>query len=369
MKIPPTRIYIPDEDKEWILAKTGEVLSSGILTEGPFCQMLEKELSNYLGAKHVVVTNSGTGALEAMLRAFPLKGDVIVPTETFSATIYSVLRSGNKPRFADSGADASISLDGVKKALTRETKAVMLVHIGGFISDSAVEIREFCEKRGLAIFEDAAQAMGSKYDGKSPGAFGRSAGFSLFPTKVMASAEGGFVATNDENLAGTVKLLKDQGKADGNYCSVQGYNWRMSELQAIVALTQLRRLEQFIKTREEAASVYDRELGSGRFTGRLTKLRSSNKCRANLYKYIVLLTRHQRAEVKKRLKDDGISLSGEVYEVPCHTQGAFKELGYKKGDFPIAEEFCDSHICFPLTARMNQEQASFFVDCLDKVLA
>lgn len=366
--IPPTRIYLPQEDKDWILEKIREILDSAILTEGRFCKELETRLAEYLGSKNVVVTNSGTGALESMIRATSVEGDIVVTTETFSATIYAILRAGCRPVFADVGSDMALSLEAVKQSITEKTKAVMTVHIGGLISDSVREIKEFCEKKDLMFFEDAAQVMGSKYGGVSPGKFGASAGFSLFPTKVMASAEGGFVSTENTQIADKVRILKDQGKVRGNYCSVQGYNWRMSEIQAVIALSQLRRLEQFIQARSNVAEVYDESFQERRFGDSIARVTKSEFCRSNWYKYLVFLKGINKENLRDELKKKGFSLGGDVYEVPCHLQDAFKELGYRKGDFPVAEEVCSSHVSFPILSNMTDNDALQFLEALGSSL-
>ena len=358
---------MPSEDKNWILDKTKEVLDSSILTEGKYCRQLESELKQKLASKHVITTNSGTGALECMIRASRTKGEVIVPTETFSATIYAIIRAGCKPIFADSGADMSISPSSVKSLLNDNTSAVMLVHIGGFISDNVIEIKELCEKRGIPLFEDAAQAMGSTYDGRSPGRFGIAAGFSLFPTKVMASAEGGFIATDNDELAQLSNVLKDQGKTRGNYCAVQGYNWRMSELQAIIALTQLRRLDEFVRSRDKIAGYYD-ELTS-QMSAYLEPHPRSKKCQPNWYKFISYLKSGNRDALKNSLKGFDINLSGEVYEVPCHVQEAFSEFAIPSRTFPVSEDLSGRHICFPLTSNMTMEQAKYFGEKLQAYFA
>ena len=247
------RIFIPEEDKVWILSKFSEILDSRILTNGKFCSELEKELAKYLGVKHVLATNSGTGALEAMIRAQGLNGEVLVTPETFAATIYAIQRSGCQPVFADIGRDMSLDPDQVAKKITKDTTAIMAVHIGGHISPGVWKLKEIADRHDIPLLEDSAHAIGSKIGESFAGTIGTSSGFSFFPTKVMGSAEGGFVSTNDSEIAEKVTVLRDQGKKVGNLCVEKGYNWRMSEFQAVIALAQLRRLEEFIQRRSEIA--------------------------------------------------------------------------------------------------------------------
>lgn len=368
-KIGSMRIYIPQEDKAWILEKFSEILDSRILTNGKFCADLEKELGSYLGVRHVVATNSGTGALEAMIEAHGLKGDVVVTPETFAATIYAIQKAGCRPVFADVGADMSLDPDLAKRKITENTKAIMTVHIGGHISPGVWALKEIAEHHGIPLLEDSAHAIGSKLNDKFAGTIGSSSGFSFFPTKVLGSAEGGFVATNDAEVAENAQLLRDQGKKVGNLCVVKGYNWRMSEFQAVIALAQLRRLDEFIARRNEIAKQYSQLLQSKPFKDKIKELPVAKGARPNWYKFIAFLQGVDRGAVKAKLKERSIELSGEVYEVPCHTQPVFEDLGYKEGDFPVTERVCKSHVCFPLMANLTDAQVQYFAETLPSCLS
>src|SRR3989442_6175770 len=288
-KIGSMRIYIPQEDKAWILEKFSDILDSRILTNGKFCTDLEKGLGSYLGVKHVIATNSGTGALEAMIEAHELNGDVVVTPETFAATIYAIQKAGCRPVFADVGADMSLDPDLAAKKMTESTKAIMTVHIGGHISPRVWELRELADRHGIPLLEDSAHAIGSKLKDKCAGTIGSSSGFSFFPTKVLGSAEGGFIATNDNEVAENAQLLRDQGKKVGNLCVVKGYNWRMSEFQAVIALSQLRRLDEFIARRNEISKQYSRLLESKPFQDKVREFPVPPKARPNWYKFIAFL--------------------------------------------------------------------------------
>ena len=368
-KIESMRIFIPEEDKRWILERFSQVLDSRILTNGDFCAELERKLAEYMGVKHAIATNSGTGALEAMLRALALKGEIIVTPETFSATIYAILRAGCKPVFADVDQDMSLDPDRVREKLTKNTAAIMTVHIGGHISERVWELKEIASNSGIPLLEDSAHAIGSKLDNTYAGTIGQASGFSFFPTKVIGSAEGGFIATNDSNVAEQATLLRDQGKKVANWCVVQGYNWRMSEFQAIIAISQLRHLEEFIARRNQIAEKYSDLLDSKVFEGKITGFSVPKGARPNWYKYIAFLRNQSRDSLKAELKERAIAVSGEVYEVPCHTQPAFQDLGYKEGDFPVAEEICRTHVCFPLMASLTDSQVRYFCETLPSCLS
>ena len=301
-KIGSMRIFIPEEDKSWVMDKFAKVLDSRILTNGDFCAELERNLASYLGVKHAIVTNSGTGALEAMLRALDLKGDVIVTPETFSATIYAILRAGCKPVFADVGKDMSLDPDRVAEKINEKTVAIMTVHIGGHVSERVWELKELASDANILLLEDSAHAIGSKLDNSFAGTIGQASACSFFPTKVIGSAEGGFIATNDSNVAEQAILLRDQGKKVANWCVVQGYNWRMSEFQAIIAISQLRRLEEFISRRSQIAEQYSNLLNSKIFQGKIRGFEVPKGARPNWYKYIAFLNNMTRDSLREKLK-------------------------------------------------------------------
>jgi len=344
-----------------------EVLDSSILTDFKYCREFERKFAEYVGSKYAVATNSGTAALEIMIRALKLKGEIVVPTNTFAATVYAILRAGCKPIFADSGEDMYVSPVDLASKATDRTEAVMLMHVGGFISDSLPVIMDLCEDKGITLLEDACHAHGSVYDGKKAGTLGKVAAFSFFPTKVIGSAEGGMLVTDDEELKSKAEIYRDQGKVKGNICTLQGYNWRMNEVQAIIGLTQLRRIEEFISERTRIATYYDEHIKE--LEPKVTPLMISKKSRPNYYKYIAFLDAGiDRERLESKLRSQNIALGGYVYEIPCHLNTVFKNLGYVVGDYPVAERLSKSHVCFPLMVNLTLEQAEYFIECLKKEL-
>ncbi len=371
MNIPAAKIYFPQEDKKGILGKIDEVLTTGQLTLGKYGKEFENKFAEYVGVKYAVAVNSGTSALEIPLRAFDVKGhSVIVPTNTFFATPASVMHAGGKVIFADATENLCMDLDSVNESITKDTKGVIVVHIGGNIQQDMKGLEEICEDNHLFLLEDAAHAQGSTLDGKKAGSFGDAAAFSFYPTKVMTSGEGGMITTDDENIYKRALVFRDQGKAGffGNVHTELGYNWRMSEIHAVIGLSQFSRLEEFIADRRRAAEIYDRELRSFK---KIKSIKIPSSVKSNYYKYCALLDKGiDRAALKKELKEKhGVSLSGEVYELPCHLQPIFKEaLGFKGGEFPVAEDMCRRHVCLPVFATMTEEQAKYVISSLKEVL-
>ncbi|MAF85155.1 MAG: aminotransferase DegT [Dehalococcoidales bacterium] len=372
MNIPAARIYFPEDDRKTILKQIDGILDSGQLTLGKYGKEFEQKYAEYVGTKYAVAVNSGTSALEIILRALDIDdSSVIVPTNTFVATPASVIHAGGKVVFADITDNLGLKPASVRKVINKDTKAVFVVHIGGLIPPQIAEIQHLCQEHGLFLLEDAAHAQGSILDGKKAGSFGVAAAFSFYPTKVITSGEGGMITTNDENIYNRALVFRDQGKAGflGNIHTELGYNWRLSEIHAAVGLSQFARLEQFITDRRRIARFYDTELKKA---DKVSPIKIPPGAKSNYYKYMAMLKDDiDRTALKKELKEKyTVSLSGEVYELPCHLQPIFKtRYGFKGGEFPVAEDLCQRHICLPVFAGMTEEQARYVVESLKEVLA
>lgn len=371
MNIPAAKIHFPDEDREQILQNIDGALKSGQLTLGKYGKEFEEKFASYIGVKYAIVVNSGTSSLEIPLRIFDVKDkSVIVPTNTFFATPASVIHAGGKVQFADISKHLCIDPDSIQETITKDTKGVIVVHIGGLVSPEIREIRKICDDHRLFLLEDAAHAHGSSLNEQKAGSFGDAGSFSFYPTKVMTSGEGGMIVTDDKKLYERALVFRDQGKAGflGNVHTEMGYNWRMSEIHAIIGLSQFQRLEEFIKRRREVARLYDKELKD---VESLIPVHVPANNRSNYYKYCAILKKGtDRAAVKKELKEKyGVSMSGEVYELPCHMQPVFKELlGFKGGELPVAEDLCSRHVCLPVFTTMTDEQTKYVTDSMKEIL-
>jgi len=371
VRIPAARIYFPDKDREELLKQIDEILQSGQLTLGKYTKEFEERFAQYVDTKYAIAVNSGTSALEIILRALDIEGSsVIVPTNTFFSTPASVIHAGGNVIFADVTDNLCLDPENVKRNIRSDTKAIVIVHIGGVIPPQLTGIQQICEEQGFFLIEDAAHAHGSTLNGQKAGSFGVAAAFSFYPTKIMTSGEGGMITTNDENIYKRALVLRDQGKAGflGNIHTEMGYNWRMSEVHAAIGLSQFTRLAEFIAERRRIAQIYDE--GLEKVDG-VTPLRMPIEVKSNYYKYVAILDNGiDRALLKKKLKEEyEVSLSGEVYELPCHLQPIFRDrYEFKGGEFPKSEGLCNSHICLPIFAEMTQQQAKYVVDCLRRIL-
>ena len=367
--IPPVKAYFPEEDRKWITKQIDEMLVTGQLTLGKMGQAFEEEFAKLAGVQYAVAVGSGTEAIEIPLRILDVaRKDVLVPTNTFFATAAAVIHAGGRPVFVDSDpSDFALSIKSLEKQITPDTVGVILVHIAGIVSQRTEAIVDWCKQKGFWLFEDAAHAHGSTLNGKHAGAFGIAGSFSFYPTKVMTSAEGGMIITNDKRIAEEAKLYRDQGKTSflENTHGKLGYNWRLSEPHAAIGLAQARRLKEINVKRVAIAKFYDEALSTG-FAGRPLALAKGQF--SNYYKYVFLPDKIlDRKTLKKKLKENyGVCLGGEVYETPLHQQPVFKSMA--KGRFPVAEEICARHICLPLFPSMTTDEARHVVESLKEAL-
>lgn len=369
--IPPAKPFFTESDINELKGHLEKILTSGMLTLGEYTKELERRFASLVGVKHAVAVNSGTSALEIALRSHGLKeGDeVIVPTNTFGATCAAVVFAGGRPVITDVSLPAMTIDSGIiRDAITSKTRGIIPVHIGGIVCPDIENIRELCDERGLFLIEDAAHACGSKIGERFAGSFGSAGCFSFYPTKVLTSGEGGIVTTNNDELAETAMILRDQGKESfySNRIVRLGYNWRMPEICAALGLTQLRRLQEFIASRNAIAKVYDRAFDRIGLQRVITPPNHVN----NYYKYTFFLPKSvDRDRFKAMCREEGVAYGGEVYWPPLHLQPAFAEFIGKHAHFDVCEEWGRLMVNPPMFSQMTSAQAERVVEVTAKVLS
>ena len=377
MRIPILRIPFNNDDISFVQKGIGEVLKSGQLAMGKYVAEFERRFAEFVGTKYAVGVNSGTSALEICLRAIDVSGSsVIVPTNTFMATATSVIHAGGRVIFSDVlKKDLCMDPEDLNEKIQRNTKAVILVHIGGIISSQLKAVKEICEDHNLFLIEDAAHAHGSTINGKKAGALGIAGAFSFYPTKVMTCGEGGMIATDDKAIYNKALMLRDHGKPDHRFNTHTefGYNWRLSEIHAVIGLEQMNKIDWILEERRRVARTYDEKL---RNVEGIELIKISSNIKSSYYKYIVYLKEGvDRGYVKDKMKNEyGIELTGEVYAEPCHSQPVFKKypemmLNKERDKFPGAEYVCNRHICLPLYPGLSEEEVNYVVESLKSVVA
>lgn len=370
--VPAYRVYIDSPTRLEILERVDDALTTGSLTLGKYGRQLESMAQAWTGTSHVLAVQSGTCALEICLRLLKIENQtVLVPANTFFATASSVLHAGGKVKFVDiepEGLGMDPDALAVALAETPDVAAVIVVHIAGIVSPSLHKVIKLCSERGIPVLEDAAHALGSKLDGRFAGSLGNFSAFSLYPTKIITSGEGGFVCVNSETDFYEAACYRDQGKQSftANVHDRLGNNWRLSEVHAAIGIGHLSHLGDFITERQQLAQWYDHHLQD--IPGMKVQPIPANAY-SNYYKYVVLLEEGvDREALKQRLRaNHNVTLSGEVYTIPCCAQPFFQGQ-YPASKFPQAYQFCAQHICLPLFQTLTEAQQAHVVAALKKEL-
>jgi dTDP-4-amino-4,6-dideoxygalactose transaminase len=368
-------IQIPfsPEDREFIHRGIEEVLDSGYLTEGKKVEQFEEEFAKFVGCKHAIAVNSCTSAMEIALRIKEIEGKtIIIPSNTFISSASSVLDAGGKIAFCDCDPkNLCIDLADFKRKVEQYSPVgVTVVHIGGIISPYFDEIKEICDDNNMFILEDAAHAHGATFKGRMAGNLGLAAGFSWYPTKVLTTGEGGTLTTNDKELCEAAKCLRDYGRsAPGSYKHIRlGSNWKISEITAVFGIQQTRKAPEILEERRRIAKSYDEKLQNIPGLG-LVQLPPHVK--SSYYKYIVFFLMKNREDVKAKMKEMGVSLTGEVYTEPLHTQTPLQKhprvLNWKES-FPKTEYIAAKHACLPDYPGLTEADIEYIVECLKRVL-
>lgn len=331
-------------------------VATGEFTLGPYVSAFERKFADYIGVKHAIGCNSGTDALVLALKAVGVKpGDeVITVPNTFVATVGSIVAVGATPVFVDCNERYTIDIHKIAKAITSKTRAIVPVHWGGSPADieSVVSI---AAERGLAVVEDACQALGAMVKGRFVGTFGTVNAFSMHPLKPLnVWGDGGVVVTDDDEVAAFLRLYRNHGLTDRDHVAIWGVNTRLQPLQAIVASRLLDALEDIIAARASNVFRLDAQLGGLEDFIR-TPLRDP-RCREAHQLYIARATR--RDELISYLVSRGIEAKIH-YPVPLHLQPAAASLGYKCGDFPVCERQAGEIITLPAHQYVSPEQIDY----------
>ncbi len=353
--------FFPEDSLQAILRDIETTLRSSVLTGGPRLESFERAFAEYNHVKYAVGVNSGTASLEIALRHFGVKDkEVIVPTNTFISTPNAVIFAGGKPVLADMREDTlCIDPEDVKRKLTSKTAAVVAVHIAGLVCPQIGELKQFCEENGLVLLEDASHAHGAMIDGKMSGTMGDVGCFSLYPTKIMTSCEGGMIISNNNGLAEAARCMRNCGQTSQKEVVMLGHNWRLSEIAAIVGKSQLSNLEEFVARRNLIARYYEKALD--KISG-VSLFHVPPNIRHSYYKYPVKLADEiDRDQLALKLKEKGIE-TGSVYSPPCHLQPYYLENYSYKGEFPVAERVLQKILCLPMHVNLTQENLDYITE-------
>lgn len=355
--IPVSKPYIGDEEKANVL----EVLESGMLAQGPRVAKLEERFTQLCGVKHAIATTSGTTALHVALLAHGIgPGDEVITTPfTFIASVNSILFTGAKPVFVDID-QATFNIDPalIEAAITPRTKAIMPVHLYGYVCDMDI-LQAIADKFNLVILEDACQAVGATYKGKVAGSFEAGA-FSLYATKNVMSGEGGMITTNDDTIAEQCRLIRNHGMKRRYYHEMVGYNFRMSDLHAAIGLAQMDRLEKFTQARIHNAQYLNANLKT------VVTPKVKDGYGHVWHQYTIRLDGgRDRDAAVKQLADAGVG-TGIFYPVPAHQQDYMRVLA---GEYhlPVAEKLAKEVISLPVHPQLSEADLETIVTEVNKL--
>lgn len=334
-----------------------EVLTSGILTNGPFTRRFEALMAERQGTDHAVAFANGTVALSAMYLGLGLgPGDeVIVPSLTFIATATSVLHIGATPVFAEVLPDTlNLDPDDVVGRITPRTKAIVPVHYGGQAADLD-RLRALAEAHDLLLLEDAAQAHGSTFGGRPVGSWGQAGMFSFTPTKNITTGEGAMVTTDDEVLAQRLRLLRNHGISRRDHHEILGWNWRLSEMQAAIGCVQMGRLDQILATKRANADLMA-ELLAG-IDGLTPPARPPDRDHGFML-YTIQIHGGRRDAVADALTTAGIE--NRIYFPPIHRQPVFAELPDPK--LPVTDSAARRILSLPFHSHLTTDDLALVAD-------
>ncbi len=348
--------------KKEVLQAITEVCESQLFCLGPAVVEFEKKIAAYCGSKYAIGISSGSDALLVSLMALDIKpGDEVITTPfTFFATAGAIARLGGKPVFVDVEADSyNIDPTCIKEEITEKTKAIIPVHLFGQVAQMKPIIK-IAKRHKLAVVEDAAQAIGASQDGTKCGNLGDCGCFSFYPTKNLgAFGDGGLVTTNKETLAQKIRILRDHGQNPRYFYKMVGGNFRLDGIQAAVLTVKLKYLNGWSEKRRQNAALYDEILADSPV--KTPKIDPNN---ISIYHQYTITT-PERDQLQKFLADNEIS-SAIFYPKPLHLQECFSELGYKQGDFPVAERLCNEVLSLPIYPELTTEQIEYVAQTILK---
>lgn len=359
-----------------------DVLKSDFITQGPKIPEFEEKIAKYCGAKYAVAFNSGTSALHASYFSLGLSSndEMITSPITFVATSNAALYLDSKVNFVDvDSKTGNIDISKVEAEITDNTKLIVPVHYGGNPVDLK-ELSEIAIKYDVKIIEDAAHALGAEYNNKKIGSleYSEMAMFSFHPVKHITTGEGGVIVTNNEEYFEKLKLFRSHGVTKENlknsaggdwYYEMQylGYNYRINDIQASLGLSQLDKLDGFVKNRRKIANIYNEIFKDNPY---FDTIKEDENSKSSYHLYPILLKNQyesKKREIFNKLRSEGLGV--QVHYIPVYLQPYYEDLGYKKGLCPSSETFYKKEISIPMYPTLSDVDIEFVKEKLFKVLS
>ena len=332
--------------KSEIDRKINEVISSGSFIQGKYVESFEEKFAKFCDAKYCIGVGSGTEALHLSLMAMGVGKDdeVIVPVNTFVATAYAALYVGAKPVLVDVDEYTSnIDVFQLEQKITKKTKLIIPVHLYGQCAQMDA-IKKIARKYKLLVLEDACQAHGAEFNGERAGSIGDMATFSFYPGKNLgAYGDGGAITTNSKVLMQKIKKLREYGSVKKYFFQSLGFNSRLDALQAAILEVKLKHLDSWNRKRQKAAAYYDKKISQE--LGFIKPVKNLPNATSVYHLYVIQTAK--RDKLLSYLAANAV-YAGIHYPLPLHLQESLKQLGYKKGDFPVAERLSQEILSLPI---------------------
>jgi UDP-4-amino-4,6-dideoxy-N-acetyl-beta-L-altrosamine transaminase len=384
--IPYGRQSVDEEDIRAVV----EVLKSDFLTTGPKVEEFEKKVASYVGCKYAVSVANGTAALHAACFAANIneEDEVITTPMTFAASSNCILYTGGTPVFADiDPITYNINPIEIEKKITKKTKAIIAVDFTGQPAE-LFKIKEIAEKNNLIFIEDAAHSLGSEIKNLSGvwqkiGSIAQMTTFSFHPVKHITTAEGGMICTDDKKLFERLKIFRTHGitreinllqdKSRGKWYYEQqflGYNYRLSDMQAALGISQLGKLDKFINRRREIVYMYNKAFGESDFQNRITVPYEDISTKTAYHIYIVRFNMQEIGKSREKIMQEllALNIGVNIHYIPVYYHPYYQALGYKKGLCKVAENLYEEMCTLPLYQDMSDEDVDYVIDCVRKVI-
>lgn len=362
MKIPYLNLAtIHNPLKDELKEKFNDVLESEWFIQGKACEQFEAEFASYCGTKYCIGVGNGLDAIRVILQAYGIgEGDeVIVPANTFIATVLAVSYVGATPILVDADDRTyNIDISKIEEKISQKTKAIIVVHLYGQVVNMA-PIRKLASKYNLKLIEDSAQAHGALYEGKHTGNLGDAAAFSFYPGKNLgALGDGGAVTTNDKELADKVRAICTYGSFKKYNHQFKGCNSRLDEVQAAFLSVKLKNLDSWNEERKKIAQQFSEGIKNDRFT--LPQI----DCRDGHVFHIYPILVEDRENLIEYLETKGIGTNVH-YPIPIPKQGAYNEMNINIKDYPVTEKICAEEVSIPLYPGLTQDEINYIINALN----
>lgn len=383
----PVRSHLLPYGHQWIddedIVGVVEALKSNLITQGPKVDEFERKVADYCRARYAVAVSSGTAALHAACAVAGIsKGDEAITTPiTFAATANAIVHCGAKPVFADIQEDTlNISPEEILRKLSPRTRAILPVDFAGHPAD-LYEICALARERGLIVIEDAAHALGAEYKGQKIGSLSDMTIFSFHPVKHLTVGEGGMVLTNNQEFYEKLKVFRHHGierdmekmdRKDGGawYYEIHnpGYNFRITDFQCALGISQMKKLDRFIQRRKEIATRYNEAFAE---IGKIITPVEKADVKAAYHIYVIQLRterlKSSRKEIFEALRSENIGVN--VHYIPVHLHPYYqKKFGYKEGDYSKAERYYEKAITLPIFPKMSDEDVEDVIEAVKRAI-